>query len=957
MKRFVLCALCVLLAAAFAAPSKQPEWERKPIEIITGDLPRPHYPTVWSAQKNGVDSLVVEGKGKLELSGDFCLWNDKSAKLTFTATPATVTLKPKSIVFQKKIDAIELWVYGFKSGKPRNSFVIRDAKGKLYKLRTRGNSSYWAKTPWWCTTTTRIPKQAVFPVTLEKIIFEATDKIKAGDAMYFDFLGAVTLKSANLPDTAQTMAPFPYDPASILPTPSARRFRTDARAEGKTYLFTFQGDGTTVEYAYTPKNGTLGDLAVSLNGGRPFQPMLGGGVVAGMTGQGARIHPADAAVKATLLKCDFQHGKVTADWRLEKDGLRVEYTLGLELQRGSLAITATSKGRDIVSFSAGRTLGTPTPRLLKLSYLNYRWDYPRILATDDYFVSVFPDWYTSHASEVADSRSAYGLVGARVVDNNSAHILGGSIYLPNGAGLRNPLHEHLFLTVSPEFDAVLPNIPNPRSRFFDETKTLVYCTRQYATIEARQIQKEIDFWRLLADYGARDMFVRFHSDVLRTPLRNNHFTHYDRAYDAVGDANYQRLCAELRKILRRVGVYEDNRVSHPLGPEFTYDEMAQHADGSFIEGWDSSYQPSPAAQHRIEANYAPKIIAKFGWNACYFDEVTNTPPWGMVDYNPDIPGSATYLNVLRNYAFVAQKLSEYYNGPIWSEGNAAFFWAGYLDTDYAQTNAPDDLPVVDFKLRKVNPHENLNGPDLRKMSVDNLLSAEIAFGNMGHLWADAPGMPKFGQNLLDRAKPEDMRQICRSYFMVRQLQEYYAGGDVRLIQYQCGKDLLTATQMFRQNRKNEGKVHIAYNNGLELWVNRSPDTNWEVTVEGKAMVLPPYGYAASLPGTLLEYSALVDGHRADYSRGPLYTYLDGRGTRTAFPELTAANAYVIFPDGKARTLTPVPFIAPEKLELPAVQTVTALDRADKPLPAPKLAVQGAKAAFETAKSAFRYRLQ
>ena len=530
MNRFILCAVCAVLAAAAAAQPKKPEWERKPIEIISGDLPRPHYPTVWSAQKDGVDSLVVEGKGKLELSGDFCLWNDKSAKLTFTATPATVTLKPKSIVFREKIDFIELWVYGFKSGKPRNSFVIRDAAGKTYKLRTRGNSSYWAHTPWWCTTTARIPQQAVFPVTLTKIIFEATDKIKAGDAMYFDFLGAVKLKRANLPDTARTMPPFPYDPASILPTPSATRFRTGARAEKNTYRFTFEGGGTTVEYAYTPRTGTLGDLTVSLNGGRPFQPMLEGGVVAGLTAQGARIHPAKADVKATLLKCDFRDGKVTADWRLERDGLRVEYTLGLELQRGSLAITATSRGRDIASFSAGRTLGTPNPRLVKLTYLNYRWDYPRILATDDYFVSVFPDWYTSHASEVAESRSSYGLTGAHVVDNGSAHILGGSIYLPNGAGIRNPLHERFFLTVAPELDAVLPNIPNPRSRFFDETKTLVYSTRQYATIEVPHVQKEIDFWRLMADYGARDIFVRYHSDVLKTPLRNNHFTHYDRAY-------------------------------------------------------------------------------------------------------------------------------------------------------------------------------------------------------------------------------------------------------------------------------------------------------------------------------------------------------------------------------------------------------------------------------------------
>ena len=60
-------------------------------------------------------------------------------------------------------------------------------------------------------------------------------------------------------------------------------------------------------------------------------------------------------------------------------------------------------------------------------------------------------------------------------------------------------------------------------------------------------------------------------------------------------------------------------------------------------------------------------------------------------------------------------------GPIWSEGNAAFFWAGYLDTDYAQCNQADDLPLVDFKLRKMNPLENLNGYDLSKAGDRPLL--------------------------------------------------------------------------------------------------------------------------------------------------------------------------------------------------------------------------------------------
>ena len=56
---------------------------------------------------------------KLEASGDFCLWNDQSAKLTFNSTPCRAVLKPVNIVFNDKIDGLEIWVYGLKKSSPR----------------------------------------------------------------------------------------------------------------------------------------------------------------------------------------------------------------------------------------------------------------------------------------------------------------------------------------------------------------------------------------------------------------------------------------------------------------------------------------------------------------------------------------------------------------------------------------------------------------------------------------------------------------------------------------------------------------------------------------------------------------------------------------------------------------------------------------------------------------------
>ena len=79
MKHNCLTTAFLSMAVAFNAMAAQPEWEHKPIEIIRGHLPRPHCPTIWTAQDNGFDGWQIEGDVKLELSTDFCLWNDKSA--------------------------------------------------------------------------------------------------------------------------------------------------------------------------------------------------------------------------------------------------------------------------------------------------------------------------------------------------------------------------------------------------------------------------------------------------------------------------------------------------------------------------------------------------------------------------------------------------------------------------------------------------------------------------------------------------------------------------------------------------------------------------------------------------------------------------------------------------------------------------------------------------------------
>ena len=119
-------------------------------------------------------------------------------------------------------------------------------------------------------------------------------------------------------------------------------------------------------------------------------------------------------------------------------------------------------------------------------------------------------------------------------------------------------------------------------------------------------------------------------------------------------------------------------------------------------------------------------------------------------------------------------------------------------------------------------------------------------------------------------------------------------------------------------------------------MNRSTNESWTVSAEGDEYVLPPNGHLALMPDQLLQYSALVDGHRADYSRGPHYTYMSGNGVATAFPELTAAGTYVLTMKDSGMRLTPAPFMQVETIKGLGCTKATPLGQDGKALSAAKL---------------------
>lgn len=957
---FGSCLAAALIALpASGAKVNMNDWNVRPHEIISGQL-TPRCPTLWQYKAGAEKDFELPEGVSITSGSERPLWSEATAKLVGAPKGKSTFVKFKEPISVARADGVELWVFGPKGARSKVEFRCIDGNGKEFVMHTNSGSSNWASNPWWGAAVARFPYKTVFPVKVAGFAVTIADSAK-DNTMYFDMLGAFTLEDLPIPDTSKDKLPFPTSPEGIRPYGGAADGKCSVTEEKERYVFKYAGSDGTLEYIYTPKSGTLSDITCVVDGRYTFQPAKDGGMAVRL--KGARFIASDAAhFKTELVKKEFKNNELTTFWRWSRGKRSFEFTLKFSMYKRVLTVTAESNDPAVEKFDTGYAVGSgvQNPRLFTVSYLNNRWDAPQMMVTDNFFVSVFLDWYCTNSSEYTEGKNKLGLKGAAVMGKDSARIMGGSVYLPKTDGQRNTLHECMYITVAPQLADILPVIRNPKSPYYKDMSQVVACTRQYALQGKGDIERELEFWRNMHAYGAGDVFLRFHGGKFRMPMASQRLNRSLEFNKNIGSNEDMRdMVTELKTLVKYVGPYEDNRIMSPLNLEFKYAYVPLWRDGTCFPGYDNGLSCAPSTIDLLQKEFSPKFVAKYGWNACYMDEVTNTPPWGLVNYDYRDPGAAMHRSVLRDYALSSMNMRKYYNGPIWSEGNAMYFWAGTLDLDYGQSNEPKAVPLVDFKLTRINPLQCVTGYDLPmyKADIDFLLARQIAFGHTGYLWDGGSG--HFGFSRIIQMNKDDLRNVLKSYFMMRQLQEQYIGVPVKNISYNIDDELVSASDMLKKNLKNSGMVKIEYANGLTVWVNCSTEEYWSVEVDGMALELPPNSHAAFRQDVLLQYSGEKDGARVDYSRGPRYTYVDGRGTSTVFPEIQAANAYVIFAQNGSKKLIPAPFMSAESVgNLSAAQAV-ALDRSGKALDNKIIMdmIDNGKGRFNTIESAFAYQLK
>jgi hypothetical protein len=220
---------------------------------------------------------------------------------------------------------------------------------------------------------------------------------------------------------------------------------------------------------------------------------------------------------------------------------------------------------------------------------------------------------------------------------------------------------------------------------------------------------------------------------------------------------------------------------------------------------------------------------------------------------------------------------------------------------YTNVNLLTHPPDPAFKLYKIHPLEASYGMGYthyyldrldpkwkesprRRDYVDLFLATTIAYGNLGWLVTDWGLDDPFGVEVM-----------TRSYYMLQQLQQQYAFVRPRRIEY-AGPDgrMLDPSHAHSTGAITGSRIHVEYENGTHVWVNRASQGTWTVRDSaGRDFRLPPSGWLAwNTAVGLLEFSAEIKGRRVDYVRAPEYEFLDGRGQWTEYGRLGATGSVV-----------------------------------------------------------------
>ncbi len=518
------------------------------------------------------------------------------------------------------------------------------------------------------------------------------------------------------------------------------------------------------------------------------------------------------------------------------------------------------------------------------------------------------DWYRSNATRI------------QVKDTPNGRELF-VVYEPKSDGTYNPVSERLFITLSPDFAGVLPNIPNPKSPWKHVAGRKVW--RSHAATADRERDKAL--WRAVHDHGMREVLITDHETMWRTGGESYTLRTGADPFKG-GDAAQLDYTRFLRDELGySYGPYNNYVEFAPANANWDPDLAMRRADGSLVDAWMRTYALKPAAAPGLCERIAPQVQGKFGFDTAYFDVHAALAPWARVDADARVPGAGTFSQTFYAWGETALIQRRVWDGPVWSEGSHHMFYAGLTDGNYAQDwgyRISERPWIVDFDLLKIHPLETDFGmgalamfapgktpleksfylpdaptPEARTNLVDRFLAATLAFGHSGYLILDYLFDPPkcfglaYGPKAEQKITDDGMAVAMKSYFMVQQIAARYTQSEAEMIRYADVKGRLVGTsEALASGAVERSQVCVLYRDGTAVAANGSRTERLVAEFCGEKLDLPPGGYRAwTADRDVVVDSSDRGGARADYCESPDYIYIDGRGAEAARPKARASG--------------------------------------------------------------------
>ena len=846
----------------------------------------------WTVEcVNGADAELVRTREQQ-------LWGNYVGKLTYsgTSTESRITLRPPNpIPIPNEFDCMSMWIYGNlwewapEPGTPPADIYIllldnRGSEQRFHLTRMR-----WKE--WWLVHKQLADVKQGWSLAGIEVhgLSNSEPRSIFLDSVYFykEVLKPLRFeprpkRNLRLPEgqspglnTGPGVLPFPTREETILPTNFQSDFRnwTSCRAPGR-YEFGYSGSDCDLKYVYEPKTGSLGEIRAYLNGRRVCVPMANGGIEIG-EGTIASGRLVSAALEKDVLTATFDLGGTSAIYKLR-------------ILQKSLVIDFECRGGQATGVALGEMAEVENPRLVRVPYITLGGGRdPRVLCwgkpEEPIFASVWVDWYRSNGSL---------LWSEEWVRDSSAKINGGVRYVPKTDGKRNDLFDRIFLTISPIFEETLPTIANPKTPYGESAGERLWQESWGPDDYAKQHERS----RVLRSYGIEKLTQCNHEITWRDGGES--FTLRTKAAPGKGgDDALKDYVAKQKSLGWLSGLYTNYCDFAPVNEYWDEDHVQRTPDGQLRPAWPRCYALKPSRAVEFDAKLAPIIKKKFGSNAAYTDVHTAASPWGYVDFDARVPGAGTFAATFYAYGELLLNDQKVY-GPTWSEGTFQWLYAGLAAGNYGLCYGSADLskePLnVAFDLMKIHPLEldigmpwtggflkepGWDKPENLDSSIDHFIAATIAYGHIGWLVEETYGI----------------QRTCRSYYMLQQLQKRYALRKPTKVEYaDADGRFVTVSKAIATGIINDSRLHVLYENGLELFVNGS-QTIWTIRVgKDRTIDLPPWGwYAVHNETHFEEFSALVDGRRVDYVTSPEYEYLDGRGTPCALGGIAAKGGVAV----------------------------------------------------------------